>query len=175
MREKRGRPDVVHIVLLEALGSLINMEGLLEVKIHTLGDYVIDVDPSARIPRNYMLFVGLMEQLFEVGRVPPDSPKPLLTLRPLTLERLIEGLPRPVIAISNYGDYMKLSDLAAKLVEKKLRATIVFPGFPAAADFSSKVYRVADLVVKPSRKHRLDPWTIVSHTLALLAHRLGLA
>jgi rRNA small subunit pseudouridine methyltransferase Nep1 len=71
--EKRGRLDIVHFALLEALGSPLNREGLLQTYVHTINDYVITVNPETRLPRNYNRFVGLMEQLFESYRVPPTG------------------------------------------------------------------------------------------------------
>ena len=37
-RHKRGRPDIVHVSLLEALSSPLNLEGKLEVIVHTISD-----------------------------------------------------------------------------------------------------------------------------------------
>jgi len=91
--EKRGRPDIVHFALLEALGSLLNREGLLQVYVHTLNDYVITVDPSIRLPRNCNRFFSLIEQLFEHRRVPPQpKEKALLTLKRQTLPLLIREI-----------------------------------------------------------------------------------
>ena len=47
---KRGRPDITHFVLLEALGSPLNKQGSLQVFIHTCNDYVIRVNPKIRLP-----------------------------------------------------------------------------------------------------------------------------
>ncbi|MFQ5761801.1 MAG: hypothetical protein ACE5PO_02085, partial [Candidatus Bathyarchaeia archaeon] len=63
-KEKRGRPDIIHFCLLEALGSPLNLEGLLQVHIHTLNNQVLTVNPRCRLPRNYNRFIGLMQQLF---------------------------------------------------------------------------------------------------------------
>ena len=89
--EKRGRPDIVHVSLLEALSSPLNREGLLETYVHTIGDYAIFINPETRLPRNYNRFVGLIEQLFEIGRVPPEG-EPLLTLKPMSLRVLLEQI-----------------------------------------------------------------------------------
>jgi rRNA small subunit pseudouridine methyltransferase Nep1 len=170
--EKRGRPDIVHLVMLEVLSSALNVEGLLQIYVHTVGDYVIEVDPSIRLPRNYMLFTGLIEQLFEVGQVPPDSPKPLMKVKPMSLARLLEKTPRPRILVTYSGDYMRMSRIAEEVVSRGLEATLVLPGFPAVADFSDEAYRYTDLHVRPFRRERLDPWTIASHILALIAYKL---
>ena len=88
--EKRGRPDIVHFALLEALGSPLNKEGLLQVYVHTIGDHVIKVEPTTRLPRNYNRFVSLIEQLFEYEKIPPKSTeKALLIIRRQTLSQLI--------------------------------------------------------------------------------------
>ncbi len=170
--EKRGRPDIVHMVMLEALSSPLNLEGLLTLYVHTVGDYVIEVDPSTRLPRNYMLFTGLMEQLFEVGQVPPDSPKPLMRVRPMTLPRLLERTPRPRILVTYSGDYVRMSKLAEEIASRNLEATLIVPGFPPTADFSDEAVRASDVQVRVYRRARLDPWTIVSHLLALIAQRV---
>jgi rRNA small subunit pseudouridine methyltransferase Nep1 len=68
--ERRGRPDIVHICLLNALESIASKEGKLRVYVHTRNDEVIYIRPETRIPRNYNRFVGLMESLFRDRVVP---------------------------------------------------------------------------------------------------------
>ena len=77
---RRGRPDILHFALLEALGSPLNKEGLLRVYVHTVDDHIISVDPKVRLPRNYDRFVGLIEQLLREDKVPVVG-QPLLELR----------------------------------------------------------------------------------------------
>ena len=43
---KRGRPDITHFTLLEALSSPLNKEGLLKIIIHTNQNYIITVNPK---------------------------------------------------------------------------------------------------------------------------------
>ena len=171
---KRGRPDVVHLVLHSILSAPLTREGLVEIYVHTVSDYVIEVRPETRLPRNYMLFTGLMEQLLSVGQVPPDSPNPFMRARPLTLERLVEGLPRPRILLTYDGDPVTLARLADTVAEHR-EATLILPGFPAQADFSDTAYRVTDMHLTVYRKERLDPWALASHALAAIALRLGVA
>lgn len=107
--QKRGRPDITHIALLEALGSPLNRAGMLRVYVHTYNDYVIKIDPSTRLPRNYLRFTGLIEQLFETRKVPPESEKPLLILEQMSIRDLIgEIAPTKVILMSEKGKYMDL-------------------------------------------------------------------
>lgn len=91
-KHKRGRPDIAHICLLEALESPLNKEGALRIAVHTLEGHAIFIDPSTRIPRNYNRFVGLMEQLFKQGQVPPGSGSPLISMRTMPLGDLIRAM-----------------------------------------------------------------------------------
>ena len=43
--ERRGRPDIAHIVLVVALDSILNLEGGLRLFIHTRNDEVIQFAP----------------------------------------------------------------------------------------------------------------------------------
>ncbi|MEM2383188.1 MAG: 16S rRNA methyltransferase [Desulfurococcaceae archaeon] len=87
--EKRGRPDIVHISLLNALGSPLNKKGLLKLYIHTINELIIFIDPRTRIPRNYNRFVGLFEQLLKYGKVPPGAGEPLLYVKEMNLRSLL--------------------------------------------------------------------------------------
>jgi len=70
--DRRGRPDIVFHFLINALHSILNMEGHLRVYVHTRNDELIYVDPRTRIPKAYHRFIGLMEALFN-NRVVPDK------------------------------------------------------------------------------------------------------
>ncbi|GAB4308828.1 MAG: 16S rRNA methyltransferase [Promethearchaeota archaeon] len=65
--DRRGRPDLVHSFLLNALGTPLNAAGLLEVVVHARGDYLLRVDPSTRLPRSQARFKGLVEKLASSG------------------------------------------------------------------------------------------------------------
>lgn len=169
--EKRGRPDIVHVSLLEALSSPLNREGMLETYVHTIGDYVIHVNPETRLPRNYNRFVGLIEQLFERGRVPPNAEKPLLTIRPMSLRRLLETLePTHTILLVEDGEPIKLSQLAQLIVEEEKPAIIV-GGFPHG-DFEPETRRLADSQYSLYNGKPLETWVIVSHVITAVEEKL---
>ncbi|HZD12625.1 MAG TPA: hypothetical protein VE177_03810, partial [Candidatus Binatus sp.] len=71
--QRRGRPDIVHLSLLTALGSPLNLEGQLKTYVHTLTDRIITINPQARLPRQTDRFVSLLEQLYATGFVPPTG------------------------------------------------------------------------------------------------------
>jgi rRNA small subunit pseudouridine methyltransferase Nep1 len=123
---KRGRPDIVHIAMLLALSSLLNIAGLLRLYIHTIGDKVIFVNPKTKIPRNYNRFVGLMEQLLLLGSTPPNSPKPLLWIENLSLKHLLEKIDCTVaILMHEKGSLLKPRDFGKLIAGKMMRNEVV--------------------------------------------------
>ncbi|HIP85742.1 MAG TPA: 16S rRNA methyltransferase [Pyrodictium sp.] len=170
--EKRGRPDIVHFCLLEALDSPLNREGLLEIYVHTFGDYVVWVNPQTRLPRNYNRFVGLMEQLFEAGRVPPNSDKPLMIVKPMKLETLVRRLsPNRVILLSETGETKRVRTIAEEIVEDMDKTMVIIGAFPHG-DFEPSTYKLATHIYSIYRGRSLEAWVVVSHLLALLADTL---
>ena len=169
-REKRGRPDIVHFSLLLALNSPLNKAGMLETFIHTINDYVIFIRSDVRLPKNYNRFVGLMEQLLIEGRVPPDSEKPLLYVRNMSIEDLIENVgAKKVIMFSERGERIKLNKVP-EIIKKEY--AIVVGGFPHG-DFEEETYEVADEVYSIFEEP-LETWTVISRILCALETHNGL-
>ncbi len=159
---KRGRPDIVHFALLEALGSPLNKETQLRVYVHTFNNYVITANPETRLPKNYSRFLGLMEQLFEAGNVPPEGTA-LLTLEHKTLPQLIrEVKPSHVIAFSRVGTRKTLEETILKLTNEK-RPALLVGGFPHG-HFTNSTLKLADetVCVDPEM---LETWTMVSRVV----------
>jgi rRNA small subunit pseudouridine methyltransferase Nep1 len=171
--EKRGRPDIVHFALLEALGSPLNREGLLQTYVHTFNDYVIAVNPETRLPRNYDRFVSLIQQLFECGRVPPGLDETvLLTLKHKTLPELIRDIkPSYVLAFSRVGKPDTLEAIISKVVYEK-NPVVIVGGFPRG-HFSRETMKLADetICIDPDM---LEAWTITSRLTYEFERALGL-
>ena len=160
--EKRGRPDIVHFALLEALGSPLNKEGLLQVYVHTFSDYVITIAPETRLPRNYNRFIGLMEQLFEFEKIPPTG-KPLLALKKQRLPQLLQVVkPTYVLAFSRKRKIFTLEDAVSKLSNKEKPVAIV-GGFPHG-HFSEKTSGLVDETVAIDPE-MLETWTVTSRLI----------
>lgn len=123
--ERRGRPDLVHQVLLTFLYSPLALSGRGRIYVHTRDDLVIRVEPGTRIPKNYNNFVGLMEQLFKLGRAPPDG-RPLLKLERRSLRGLLEELGGRWVALHEGGRRMPLDELGRRLSD----GVAVLGGFP---------------------------------------------
>ena len=56
---KRGRPDITHSCLLNALGSPLNKSNNLKLYIHTWSNKIFEINPQIKIARNYNRFKGL--------------------------------------------------------------------------------------------------------------------
>jgi rRNA small subunit pseudouridine methyltransferase Nep1 len=160
--EKRGRPDIVHFALLEALGSPLNKERLLQVYVHTFNNYVIKVKPETRLPRNYNRFVGLMEQLFELGRAPPNG-QALLKLERKTLSQLLREInPTYVVGFSTAGVPHTVEGVMLRLLNEEKPAVII-GGFPHG-HFSVATLRLANELVRIDLE-TLEAWTVTSRVI----------
>ena len=157
--EKRGRPDIVHFCLLEALGSPLNKGGLLKIYVHTINDQVISVSSEIRLPKNYIRFIGLMEQLFQFGKVPKTG-NPLLILEHKSLFELISALkPSYLVAFSKTGNPSTLEEVVSRLKGEENPAVSI-GGFPLG-HFKESTRSLADEVVCVD-PDMLEAWTVTS-------------
>ncbi|MEM3736700.1 MAG: 16S rRNA methyltransferase [Candidatus Bathyarchaeia archaeon] len=170
-KEKRGRPDIVHLTLLEALGSPLNLEGLLQTYVHTINDQTITINPKTRIPRNYNRFVGLMEQLFQTGKTPMRGDV-LLELKKAELKSLIKSIGASyVYAFSRVGRPATVKEIGVLLRDRRNPAILV-GGFPKG-HLTPKTLEAANdcFCVDPSP---LDAWVVVSRVISAYEEAIGL-
>ena len=159
---KRGRPDITHFCLLEALGSPLNKEGMLQVYVHTLENKVITVDASTRLPRNYNRFIGLMEQLFQQGKVPIEG-EILLKLEQKTLQQLLAEIEADyIIAFSRNGTPKTITEAVSSL-QSKQRPAIIIGAFPHNTFSKNTIQLANELVCVDSEM--LEAWTITSRAI----------
>jgi rRNA small subunit pseudouridine methyltransferase Nep1 len=166
--ERRGRPDIVHAALLQALDSPANAVGELRTYVHTRHDAVIRVSPQTRLPRAYDRFEGLIEQLFLLGAVPPGNP--LMTISPGTLKELAEEIrPDYTIAMSERGRRKRLSELFSR---GEGNVCVIVGGFPHG-DFRSPVEQIADEQVSLFPKPLTAP-AVVSRVIVAYEQARGI-
>ena len=53
---KRGRPDIVHFALMEALSTPLFASSRLQIFVHTIDDRIITIANNLRIPKSYFRF-----------------------------------------------------------------------------------------------------------------------
>jgi len=158
--EKRGRPDILHICLLEALGAPLNREGGLRVWVHTYGGRVIRVSPEVRVPRDCNRFDSLMEQLLTVGRVPPDGGEPLMASEAMSLGDLLEEIgPSRTIALTSHGRPSDLEDVCRTLSGESVSAVLVgaFPHGPMGEGTLALADEAVSIHPEP-----LETWVVTS-------------
>jgi len=160
---KRGRPDITHFCLLEALGSPLNMEGGLRTWVNTVGGLTIEVSPEARLPRDCNRFNGLIEQLFHHGRVPPHDREPLLTITPMDLSGLLEKVePTRTIALTSHGRQTSLEDVCGRLRDEP--DPTVFIGAYPSGPMEEKTLSLADEALSIYPK-ALEAWVVTSRLI----------
>jgi len=157
--DRRGRPDIAHLVLVLCLDSLLNLEGRLRTIVHTRNDDVIQFAPETRIPKHYARFVGLMEELFEKGHVPDKDPLIVMD-RGVTLEQLLAKFEGMRWAFSEQGE---LVDLPPEMQAMAGDFIAVVGGFPHGG-FRSPVPKICNRVVS-LHGETLKAWTVASELL----------
>lgn len=163
-REKRGRPDIAHFSLLEALGSPLAKRGFLKVYLHTHEGVAIRVASGTRLPRNYERFLGLFEQVLKTGQA-PETGNPLITARKESLSTLVGGLGHEKILLREKAPHVPLKQLA-EIAHRAGSAILLVGGF-AHGDFSEVTVDLADrefsIYYQP-----LEAWIVVSRLLSAL-------
>jgi len=126
---------------------------------------VIRFAPETRIPRNYARFVGLIEDLFAKGAVPPE--RPLIRLeRGVSVRALRASVEGPAWAFAEGGERI---DLPREVGRLEVDLLAVIGGFPHG-DFRSPVRDVCDRVVS-IHPAPLTAWTVAGELLAAYRHR----
>jgi rRNA small subunit pseudouridine methyltransferase Nep1 len=99
LKEKRGRPDILHFCLISALDSRLSKN--LEIYVHTINDEIIWINNKTRLPRNYNRFKGLMEDLFE--RKVIGNGEELMKFVNTNLDELLSSIGCQTILMNEHG------------------------------------------------------------------------
>jgi rRNA small subunit pseudouridine methyltransferase Nep1 len=137
---KRGRPDIVHFALMEALSTPLFMNRMLKVYVHTINDKIIAIADNLRIPKSYFRFERLMVSLFRDKVIKSNEGTILMELSDSTFADLIDMIkPDMVIGLSTVGVQSKAQKVAenARSVD---HSSLVIGGF-AKGHFSENVTR----------------------------------
>lgn len=122
---KRGRPDIVHITLMNAISTPLFLQNKIQIFIHTINDEVIRIGKGARLPKSYSRFVSLIEQLFDQKDITSESDL-LLRLENRGFLELVNALkPQTVLGLSRIGKKSTFEDVAKTLSKIQNGAVIV--------------------------------------------------
>jgi rRNA small subunit pseudouridine methyltransferase Nep1 len=101
---KRGRPDIVHFALMEALSTPLFLSNKMRVYVHTVNDRIIAIADNLRIPKSYFRFEGLMVNLFRDRRVKSDDGTVLMELADGTFIDLLKSTnAEKIVGLSTTG------------------------------------------------------------------------
>jgi rRNA small subunit pseudouridine methyltransferase Nep1 len=128
-REKRGRPDVVHLALLDITSTPLYSNDKVQVVIHTLGGSSIVLGKRIRIPRTLQRFCGVMSKVL-AGKQEDKEKGLFLFKEDETLQELVGSLDvSTVISFSSKGILTDLSQIVRENASSGRKAWIV-GGFP---------------------------------------------
>ena len=160
--EKRGRPDIIHICLLLAMGSPLNRLDKLRVSINTVNGFSITVDPLTRPPRDCIRFNSLMEQLLIDGVIPPEG-EPLMQLTRLPLRDHVKKLqPSKIVALSSHGEPSSFQEVAQKLAVET-NPMVLIGAYPTGP-MKEEVLELADEVYSVYPES-LEAWIVTSRMI----------
>jgi rRNA small subunit pseudouridine methyltransferase Nep1 len=135
---KRGRPDIAHFALIEALSTPLFIERMLRVYIHTISDKIIAIADNLRLPKSYFRFEGLMVTLHRDKVVKSNEGTILMELSDGTFADLINMIkPDTVVGLSTVGVQSKVQKVAEN-AGKVGHCTFVVGGF-AKGHFSENI------------------------------------
>ena len=140
---KRGRPDIIHFALMEALGTPLFLKGLMRVYVHTIDNKLIAIADNLRVPKSYFRFEGLMVGLFRDKSVKSEEGAVLMEISDGTLGDLLDAIkPAKVIGLSTTG----VQGTTEKAVAENLAddCAFVIGGFPRG-HFSESTTKLLNL------------------------------
>jgi rRNA small subunit pseudouridine methyltransferase Nep1 len=145
---KRGRPDIIHFALMEALSTPLFLKNILKVYIHTVKNKLIVIGDNLRIPKSYFRFEGIMLNLFKEKLIKSaEGNNILLELHDnITFEQLIINRVRPdkLIGLSSYGIKSSAEEIVSRNIINKNNDHIAFVvgGFPKGhfSEDTSKIF-----------------------------------
>jgi rRNA small subunit pseudouridine methyltransferase Nep1 len=170
--EKMGRPDIVHNTLLQILETPLNWAGQLRTFVHTQDDCVITINPKIRLPKNYVRFVGLVEQLFAEGQVPKNG-EPLLSIDRMPLRQFVDRLkPGKVLGLSTLGKPMLLRELA-RYTSGITDPLMLVGGFPRGHFAAGTRQLVSEMFAVDTQS--LNAWVVAGRFVYDFEWSIGLA
>jgi rRNA small subunit pseudouridine methyltransferase Nep1 len=169
MRWKRGRPDIIHMCLLLAVESPLTRRGVVEVYFHVLDGRVFKVRSDARLPKHLERFKGVMSDLLIAGKVPVDSPDPLIFKVSSSLEDFLAGEGKMMI-LWEKGELKQPEEIVEEAVVEN--AVLGIGAFPRG-DFKEEVLRLAHKRYAIAGGHPLTAWSVTARLVCELERRLS--
>ena len=157
--EKRGRPDIAHLCLLNALGSPLNKSGNLQLYMHTINNKIYRFNPEIKIARNYNRFKGLMAKLLIDGDVNVNGIS-LISEFKGELQELIDKFRSPrILLFSSRGKLIQ--NYKELFVDRESEEIVAIIGGFQKSKFSDYIMYLSKNIISIS-KYSLDAWVVIS-------------
>jgi rRNA small subunit pseudouridine methyltransferase Nep1 len=169
--EKRGRPDIIHFCLLEALVTPLNKKGGLSLISQTYDNNTIFISPEVRLPRECHRFNSLMEQLLTEYQVPQNNEHPLLKLEKLTINQVKESIkPTKTIALTSHGRLSNLKEVC-KEISLEPQPLVIIGAYPTGT-MSNETLSITDeqISIYPEA---LEAWVVTSRLIYEFEQTIG--
>jgi len=139
---KRGRPDLVHFSILEAITIPLYIQNKLNLFVHTIDDKVIYFGKNVHLPKSYHRFEGVIEKLYQEKKIVSKN-KLLLELKEQTFSELINEInPSKIIGFSTEGKLSSYEKIASQISDN---SCIVLGGFQKGHFSDSIQNKITDL------------------------------
>lgn len=160
---KRGRPDIAHICLLNALGSPLNKSGHLVLYLHTINNKIYEINTDIKIARNYNRFKGLMAKLLIEDEIRAENIV-LISKINKDLDGLLTSISNnEIILFSRKG---KLIKNHFELFEKSLSKNyVIFLGCFQKGSFSKEILSLSNKIMSISN-YALDAWVALNKIIS---------
>ncbi|MFX1357735.1 MAG: 16S rRNA methyltransferase [Promethearchaeota archaeon] len=156
---KRGRPDITHNCLLNALGSPLNKNKQLIIYIHTINNKIFKITPDIKITRNYNRFKGLMAKLLIDAEIKVNNLNLIVQFEGDLKDLIKLYKNKQIMIFSSKGRLISYHlDLFHEDISKNCIAII--GGFQKGT-FSNEIYSLSKNVISIS-PYSLDAWNVVN-------------
>jgi len=137
---KRGRPDIIHLVLLSICTSPAFYKNKLRVFVHTINDEIISINNNTRLPKSYHRFQGLMEKLFLTKKIESET-EILMEMKNSTLPKLISKIkPDKIIGLTTEGQKTTFE----KLIQQTSDDSCILIGGFQKGHFSKETQKIIE-------------------------------
>ena len=157
---KRGRPDIVHFDLVEAISTPLFKQEKLQVYVSTFDNNLVTISKGLRIPKNYSRFEGLMIGIFNKQKN-RNSPNLIEFQENVNFNHMMKKIVKPdlVIGFSVEGTKSRISDiLRNNVIDTAKHYCFVVGGFQRG-HFSDTVSGACDAV------YSISPFSLESHVV----------
>jgi rRNA small subunit pseudouridine methyltransferase Nep1 len=171
-KEKRGRPDISHLCLLNALGSVLNKSGNLELYLHTVNNKIFKFNPEIRIARNYNRFKGLIAKLIIDGKIEVGG-KMLIAPVSENLEELIKSFNSSKIDLFSREGKNLENDESISSLNLSENYLAIIGGFQKST-FADEILKLSNRIMSISQ-YSLDAWVVINKVINMyeLSHNIN--